>query len=164
MEIPPAIRVYPSRLSGVTLEDDAVRFYSTNEQGDRSAHSGGSDRRHAYIRRAHLRQGDQLRHDPEGNYTLDSAGTAIPIVSTNTVYGVHKGACQVIGSTKDPDRIRNLSEVALDSVSSTTAISSSNQKYPVSEQAWPLINPQRQLLLFQPLPCKWRRLHPHRLL
>ena len=130
-----AIRVYPNRLSGVTLKDDAVRFYSTNEQGeiDRLILEEVTGDMHTYgvlTSAKEINSGMTLM----GNYTLDVAGTAIPIVSTNTVYGVHKGACQVIGSTKDPDRIRNLSEVALDSVSSTTAISSSNQKYPVSEQ------------------------------
>ena len=130
-----AIRVYPNRLSGVKLKSDAVRFYSTNEQGeiDRLILEDVTGDMHSYgvlTSAKEINAGMTLM----GNYTLDLAGTSIPLVTTNTVYGVHKGACQVIGSVQSPERVRNLSEVALDSVSSTTAISSANQKYPVSEQ------------------------------
>ena len=111
-----AIRVYPNRLSGVKLKSDAVRFYSTNEQGeiDRLILEDVTGDMHSYgvlTSAKEINAGMTLM----GNYTLDLAGTSIPLVTTNTVYGVHKGACQVIGSVQSPERVRNLSEVALDS-------------------------------------------------
>lgn len=58
-----AVRVYPSRLKGVSLRESDVRFYQLDEHGRRPPpHPERGHRRHAPLRCAHPHQRDGYGH------------------------------------------------------------------------------------------------------
>lgn len=131
-----AIRIYPSRLAGVKLSGSMVRYYSTNEQGeiDQLILKEVTGDMHTYGVLTDVNEVN-VGMTTMGSYTVDVNGTETPIVVNNTVYGVKMGPCVVKGSLQAPDRISNLTEVKLDGVSGTTALTSSSQKFPIWEHA-----------------------------
>ena len=131
-----AWRVYPSRLAGVKLTGNMVRFYSTNEQGEidhlilRDVTGDG----HTY---GVLTSVDEISAGMTSmaTYVVDVGGTESTIVSSSKIYNVDRGPCQIQGALQAPDRITNLMEVRLDAVSGNTAVSSANQSWRISESA-----------------------------
>lgn len=130
-----AIRVYPSRLAGVKLTGNMVRYYSTNEQGeiDQLILKEVTGDMHTYGVLTDVSEVN-AGMTTMGTYTVDVNGTESTIVSTNTVYGVTLGPCVVKGPLQAPDRIANLTQVKLDGVSGSTALAG-NQKFTVWEHA-----------------------------
>ncbi len=131
-----AIRIYPSRLAGVKLSGSMVRYYSTNEQGeiDQLILKEVTGDMHTYGVLTDVNEVN-VGMTTMGSYTVDVNGTETPIVVNNTVYGVKMGPCVVKGSLQAPDRISNLTEVKLDGVSGTTALTDNSQKFPIWEHA-----------------------------
>ena len=131
-----AIRVYPSRLAGVKLSGSMVRYYSTNEQGeiDQLILKEVTGDMHTY---GVLTDVNELSvgMTTMGTYKVDISGTESTIVTSNTIFGVKMGPCVVKGSLQAPNRISNLTEVKLDGVSGTTALTSSSQKFTIWEHA-----------------------------
>ena len=131
-----AVRVYPSRLAGVRLTESMVRFYATNAQGEiqRLILKDATGDLHTYGVLTIVTE-ISAGMTTMSSYVADIGGQAVPMGSQTTVFGVKKGPCQIKGSLQAPDRISNLTEVKLDSVTGNTALSSANRSYPVSERA-----------------------------
>ncbi len=127
------LRVYPSRLAGVSLEERDVRFYSTNAQGeiDRLVLRDVTGDMHTYGLMTGVEE-ISAGMTAMGTYTVDVNGTETTISSPNTLYNVKAGPCVIKGSLMAPDQMLNLTEVRLDSVSGNSAAVGS-QTYPISE-------------------------------
>ena len=127
------LRVYPSRLAGVSLEEWDVRFYSTNAQGeiDRLVLRDVTGDMHTYGLMTSVEE-ISAGMTAMGTYTVDVNGTETTISSPNTLYNVKAGPCVIKGSLMGPDQMLNLTEVRLDSVSGNSAAVGS-QTYPISE-------------------------------
>ena len=131
-----ALRVYPSRLAGVRLSGNMVRFYSLNEQGEidnlilRDVTGDG----YTY---GVLTGVEEINAGMTAmaTYTVDVGGVESTIASSNVLYNVERGPCQIEGVLQAPDHISNLTEVPLDAAGGTTAVSTSNQSWRISERA-----------------------------
>ena len=128
------LRVYPSRLAGVSLEERDVRFYSTNAQGeiDRLVLRDVTGDMHTYGLMTGMEE-ISAGMTAMGTYTVDVNGTETTITSSSTPSPLVKaGPCVIKGSLMAPDQMLNLTEVRLDSVSGNSAAVGS-QTYPISE-------------------------------
>ncbi len=126
-------RVYPSRLAGLTLKEGMVRYYATNSRGEIS---------HMILKdvTGDLHQYGVLTEVNEAAigmslmavYTYDVGGVPGQYNSTKSVWNLETGPCQVKLDGKTVDRIYNLTEVKLSSVSEGKALSG-NQTYTLAD-------------------------------
>ena len=130
-----AVRVYPSRLAGVKLTGNIVRFYAVNQQGEieHLILNEVTGDMHTYGVLTEVRE-INAGMSVTGSYTVDVAGTENTAVSANAVFGVKPGPCVVKGSLQAPDRVANLTSVRLESVNGNTALAL-NQKFALWERA-----------------------------
>ena len=132
------LRIYPSRLAGVDLERDMVKFYQLNTQGEITDLilddvTGDMYRYGVLTKVEEVDAGMTLM----GNYTVDLGGTPVQFSLPNQVLGLTVGPCQVKGFdgiTPTMDRIAALSQVKLDRVDGNIATAQNNRKYTLSDQ------------------------------
>ena len=134
-----ALRIYPSRLAGVNLEEDMVRFYLLNAQGEISDLilddvTGDMYRYGILTQVSEVDAGMTVM----GTYTVLLNGAATTFSLPNQVLGLKPGPCQVKGyaggaGQSTMDRIVLLTSVKLDRVEGNTATGQDNRKYTISE-------------------------------
>ena len=134
-----ALRVYPSRLAGVNLEEGMVRFYLLNAQGEITDLilddvTGDMYRYGVLTRVSEVNEGMVLM----GSYTVDLGGIPSTFTLNNQVLGAKVGPCQVKGFSGGSgqatmDRIVSLTSVKLDLVEGNVATAQNNRKYTLSE-------------------------------
>lgn len=134
-----ALRIYPSRLAGVTLKEGMVRFYLLNAQGEITDLilddvTGDMYRYGVITHVSETSEGMVLM----SSYTVDLGGTSTQFSLPNQVLGLKPGPCQVRGfaggaGQATMDRIVLLTPVKLDMVEGNTATGQDNRKYTISE-------------------------------
>lgn len=137
------IRIYASRLAGMNVTEDMVRFYALNAQGEIShlilADATGDLHQYGIITKV-----DEVDMTlPTGGFVLSSSyiykvGTAEQVFgSSNAVYNLKVGPCQVkLDSDTNVERLYNLSERKLASVNADGmfALDANQRQYTLSPQ------------------------------
>ncbi len=129
------VRVYPSRLAGVNLTGDAVRFYALNAQGEIS---------HLILKdvTGDLHQYGVITGVTEisaglataSTYVYDVGGQTLAASSETTVYNLKVGPCQIrLEGPQTVERLYNLTELKVDSISGNTVVSTNNRTYTISD-------------------------------
>ena len=148
------VRVYPQRLAGVNLTDDMVRYYVLNAQGEisRLILDDVTGDIHQYGVITEVEEIDMEL--PTGGFTLSSSytydvgGQELVFGSTSAVYNLSVGPCQVkMDSDSSIERLVNLTQRRLTSVSGTVAVGNDNREYAVSETVavYEMVNGSYQL-------------------
>lgn len=117
-----ALRIYPTRLAGINLEENMVRFYSTDALGriDRLILRDVTGDLHRYgVLTAVSEQA--LGMTLLSSYQYDVAGVPGAYSSQNISWSLQKGPCQIRMDGTTVDRIYNLSPVPLTALSGLTA-------------------------------------------
>ncbi|MBM6924339.1 S-layer homology domain-containing protein [Pseudoflavonifractor phocaeensis] len=134
------LRIYPSRLAGMTLTKDMVRFYALNEQGEISHlilnDATGDIHQYGILTTCDEQEILQPNGDLTltGTYVYDIGGQRTTLVVPDTIYRLKVGPCQVVlESDTEVDRPYNLTERKLNSVSDTFAVGTNNQTYKLSQ-------------------------------
>ena len=131
------IRIYPDRLKGVKFDGNMVRFYALNAQGEISHlilnDVTGDLHQYGVITSVEeLDLGTMM--GISSSYTYDVGGQKLTFGSTNAIYNLKVGPCQIkMEGPNAVERLYNLSERKLDSVSGSTAVGTNNQKYTLSD-------------------------------
>ena len=131
------IRIYPDRLKGVKFDGNMVRFYALNAQGEISHlilnDVTGDLHQYGVITSVEeLDLGTMM--GISSSYTYDVGGQKLIFGSTNAIYNLKVGPCQIkMEGPNAVERLYNLSERKLDSVSGSTAVGTNNQKYTLSD-------------------------------
>ena len=131
------IRIYPDRLKGVKFDGNMVRFYALNAQGAISHlilnDVTGDLHQYGVITSVEeLDLGTMM--GISSSYTYDVGGQKLTFGSTNAIYNLKVGPCQIkMEGPNAVERLYNLSERKLDSVSGSTAVGTNNQKYTLSD-------------------------------
>ena len=117
------LRVYPSRLAGVELSGNMVRWYSTNAQGqiDRLILNDVTGDLHQYGVLTDVTE-QSMGMLIMSSYVYDIAGVPGVYTSQTAIWNLEKGPCQVRTDGKTVERIYNLTGVALTAVDGRTAM------------------------------------------
>lgn len=128
------VRVYPTRLAGMTLDSSAVRYYFLNGSGEISKlilkDATGDMHTYGVVTETSEYSSD-LSVTTSGVYVYDVDGVTGQI-SGSTVYNVKKGPFGIKWDGTSVDKFFNLTKVSLTSVDGSTAYGAS-QQYPLSD-------------------------------
>ena len=148
------IRVYPKRLAGVNFSGDMVRYYVLNAQGEIS-HLILNDVTGDIHQYGVITDVEEVDVSIPGGgfvlssaYTYDVGGQELVFASSSAVYNLEKGPCQVkMDSDTNVERLVNLSQRKLDSVSGSIAVGTDNREYALSETVavYVVVNGEYQL-------------------
>lgn len=137
------VRIYPSRLAGVELTGDMVRYYALNSNGEIS-HLILNDVTGDLYQYGIITDVNEVNVSlPTGgfqvssSYTYDVGGQELVFASASTIYNLKTGPCQIkMDSDTNVERLYNLTERKLDrvSVSGNFAVGADKQQYALSEQ------------------------------
>ena len=137
------VRIYPSRLAGVELTGDMVRYYALNSDGEIS-HLILNDVTGDLYQYGIITDVNEVNVSlPTGgfqvssSYTYDVGGQELVFASASTIYNLKTGPCQIkMDSDTNVERLYNLTERKLDrvSVSGNFAVGADKQQYALSEQ------------------------------
>ena len=133
------IRVYPSRLAGVTFTSGMVLFYSINTQGeiDRLILKDVTGDLHSYGVITEVNETDissSMGFVLASSYTFDVGGQKQVFGSESAVYNLKKGPCQVkMDGAASIERLYALTECKLAKVSDQIAVGENNQRYTLAE-------------------------------
>ncbi len=126
------VRVYPSRLAGMSITDSMVRWYLLDENGDisRLILKDATGDMHTYGVVTSSAE-NSFGTSVSGVYQYDAGG--VPgVVNGSKIYNVKKGPFLLKMDDGKVDKFANLTEVKLTGVDGFTALSN-NRKYAVSE-------------------------------
>lgn len=127
-----AVRVYPSRLAGMTLSDGAVRYYQLNTKGELSKlvlkDVTGDMYQYGVITSAN-EQGEGMTLI--GSYAYDISGES-KTLQGSTLYGVRVGPFVLKAKEKGAISMKNLTSVKLTGLDGHTALAA-NRSYTVSD-------------------------------
>lgn len=141
-----AVRIYPSRIAGITLTDRMVKFYAANAQGE-ITHLILDDvtgDNHSYGVLTGINEVNGTPMSPMtvmGTYTFDLMGSEMTYVNQNGVFGLSLGPCQIKGLSATAmgvggvDRINNLDSIRLESVEGNQGLTGDNKSYTISDSA-----------------------------
>ncbi len=144
-EVCTPIRIQASRLAGMTVAEEDVRFYALNAQGEITdlILDDATGDLHQYGVITEVEEVDVSL--PTGGFVVSSSytykvgGVEQMFGSSNTVYNLKTGPCQVkMDGDASVERLYNLSERKLSqvSVSGMFAVDASQRKYKLSQQVW----------------------------
>ena len=131
------IQVYPSRLAGTNFTDGMIRFYALNAQGEIS-HMILDDATGDLHQYGIITGVSEVSMGLVTNsaYTYDVGGVTGVFSSGTTIYNLETGPCQVkMESDSTVERLYNLTEVEVESVSGSTVIGPQNRQYTIAEDA-----------------------------
>lgn len=134
------IKVYPQRLAGVNFSGDMVRYYVLNAQGE-ITHLILNDVTGDLHQYGVITKSEEVDVSIPGggfvvssSYTYDVGGKEMVFGSADTVFNAKKGPCQVrMDSDTNIERLSNLDQRKLDSVSGNIAVGTDNRQYALSE-------------------------------
>lgn len=126
-------RIYPARLAGVSLTGDMVRYYALDAQGEisRLILNDVTGDLHRY---GVLTKVDEVAMDMNlfASYAYDVGGIPGVYASDRAIWNLKKGPCQIKSDGGAVERIYNLTELPLTSVSGNRAVSG-NRDYTVAD-------------------------------
>lgn len=128
------VRIYPSRLAGITLATTDVAFYATNQQGE-ITHLILKDvtgDMHGY---GVLTTATEISVSTTvaGTYVADSGGIPSVFTSSNYIYGVKRGPAMWKTSEDGLEELANLNDVTFETATQTQGITSDHQSYNIWE-------------------------------
>lgn len=143
------IRVYAQRLAGVKFTEGMVRYYVLNPQGEIS-HLILDDVTGDIHQYGVITKVDEIESEfvLSSAYTYDVGGQRYTFGSSNAVYNLTVGPCQVkMDSDTNVERLYNLEQRKLTGVSGTVALGTDNKQYAVSEKVavYQVVNGEYQL-------------------
>ncbi len=148
------IKVYPQRLAGVNFSGDMVRYYVLNAQGE-ITHLILNDVTGDLHQYGVITKSEEVDVSIPGggfvvssSYTYDVGGKEMVFGSADTVFNAKKGPCQVrMDSDTNIERLSNLDQRKLDSVSGNVAVGTDNRQYALSETVayYVVVNGEYQL-------------------
>lgn len=126
-------RVYASRLAGVTMKDNMVRYYTLNTQGevDRLILDDVTGDLHQYgvlTDVTEVSMGTILM----ASYVYDVGGVIVPYTTEKHIWNLKEAPCQIKYDGQTLDRIFNLTELKLTSVAGNKA-TAGNRDYTLSD-------------------------------
>ena len=123
-----ALRVYPSRLAGVSFKDKMVRYYVLNENGEisRMILSDVTGDIHQYGVLTDVTE-SALGMTLLSSYVYDVAGVPGAYTSKTSIWNLEKGPCQIKMDGKEIGRIYNLTGAELTAVDGNTAVAGARQ-------------------------------------
>ncbi len=106
------VRIYPSRLGGIKLDRDNVKYYSLNRDGqiDRLILQDATGDMHQYgilEKTTSMEGGDATYY----TYQFEAGGMSGSLSQTTIRYPVVKGPVQVVGSVQNPEKLCALSKL-----------------------------------------------------
>lgn len=128
------VRVFPSRLAGMSLSEDTIRYYTLNSSGEITRLILDDATGDAW----HYGVLTKLVEIPTGSfaayytYSYDVGGMSYTLPNLTTLYPVKQGPIMIQGSLTDPDKIYSLTEVEVSSISGNQLISG-NRSYTISD-------------------------------
>lgn len=148
------IKVYPQRLAGVNFSGDMVRYYVLNAQSE-ITHLILNDVTGDLHQYGVITESEEVDVSIPGggfvvssSYTYDVGGKEMVFGSADTVFNAKKGPCQVrMDSDTNIERLSNLDQRKLDSVSGNVAVGTDNRQYALSETVayYVVVNGEYQL-------------------
>ena len=143
------IKIYPDRLAGVSFTEDMVRYYVLNSQGEIS-HLILDDVTgdiHQYGVITDVTEID-TQYVLSSSYTYDVGGQKYTFGSSNSVYNLTMGPCQVkMDSDTNVERLFNLTQRKLSGISGNVALGTDNRQYNLWEHVavYEVVNGEYQL-------------------
>lgn len=128
-----AVRIYPSRLAGMTLDRDDVLYYRTNASGeiDRLILDDATGDVHAYGVLTKAQETDMGVLGGGGVYQFDVGGQGYVYSVTNKVLRLEVGPVKVEGPLQSPEKLSKLTAVKLSSLDATTLTTKDNVSWPM---------------------------------
>ena len=131
-----SVKLYPSRLAGMSLDNDDVKFYRKNTAGeiDILILNDATGDLYSYGVLTSSSETDKEyggQSIMNGIYQYDVGGQSYGYVLENGVLNLSVGPVKIEGSLKSPDKISKLDSVKLLSVDVSTAITNNNDSFPV---------------------------------
>ena len=129
-----AVKLFPSRLAGITLKQDMVTYYSLNGSGEIDRMilddaTGDAGQYGVLIGMESFGEGLYATY----SYEYDLGGTIYNLPASSTGFAVSPGGIRVVGDPANPDRMYSLSEVKATGLSGYT-LQAGNRTYQVAEQ------------------------------
>lgn len=130
-----ALKIYPSRLAGMTLGSKDVKYVRTNAAGeiDILILNDATGDLYSY---GVLTSAEEVKMGMAalmGVYQYDVGGISYTSQRQNSVFNVKTGPVKLQGSLYSPDKISALTSVRLESLDSLTAVSRENVSIPVAD-------------------------------
>jgi len=121
-----ALRVYPTRLTGVTFNDDMVRYYVLNSKGEISRlildDVTGDLNQYGVVTDVTEMEGSMVA---VGSYIYDIGGVTGVYSSSSSNFGISEGPCKFVIKNSTVSSISNLNSVKFISVSGNTGVGAS---------------------------------------
>lgn len=131
-----AVRLYPSRLAGMQLDSDDVKYCRRNPSGeiDILILNDATGDIYSYGVLTTVNETDiPAAGILMGYYVYDVGGTSYPYQLSSGVLNLSVGPVKIQGSPMAPSKISKLDGVKLTSVDALTAVTGSNESFPVSD-------------------------------
>jgi len=128
-----ALRIYPDRLAGVTLDSGDVLYYKLNTAGEISQlvldDKTGDLHQYGVIAK--------IDNQSSGisilvTYTIELGSQEATIFSQGIEYTAHVGPCQIMGNLQSPDKITSLTAAPVTSIGGDV-LTSGSKSYPISD-------------------------------
>ncbi len=131
-----AVRIYPSRLAGMTLDSSDVKYYRKNAAGeiDILILNDATGDFYAYGILTSSQETDVSYGDTSilaGVYEYDVEGVSYTYALQNGILNLSTGPVRIEGSLYSPTKMSKLSSVKLSAVDATSAVTQSNTTFPV---------------------------------
>lgn len=128
-----AVKLYASRLAGMTLADKDVKYFRKNAAGeiDILILNNATGDLHSYgilTSAAETELGVLM-----GQYAFDVGGVTYPYVLSNGVLNLSTGPVKIEGPLQAPTKITKLDSARLSSVDALNAVTQDNRTFPVAD-------------------------------
>ena len=131
-----AQRIYPSRLGGVSLDSDDVKYFRRNASGeiDRLILNDVTGDLYAYGILTSVEETDMSAAGIlMGVYEYDVGGVSYTYPTQNSILNLSVGPVRIEGSLMAPTRMARLDSVKLSSLEALTAVTEDSRSFPVSQ-------------------------------
>lgn len=128
-----AVRIYPSRLAGMTLEKSDVLYCRTNASGeiDRLILDDATGDVHAYGVLTKSQETDLGLAASGGFYQFDVGGQSYAYSVSNKVLRLEVGPVKVEGPLQAPEKLSKLTAVKLSGLDASTVLTADNVSWPM---------------------------------
>lgn len=130
-------RLYPSRLAGMSLDSDDVKYYRRNTAGeiDILILNDATGDIYSYGVLTDAQEVDASMAALMGVYQYDVGGASYVHTTQGSIFNVPEGPVKIEGPLQMPSRMSALKSVRLDSVDALTAVTQNNESFPVADGA-----------------------------
>lgn len=129
-----AVKLYASRLAGMTLESGHVKYYRKNADGEIDVlilnDATGDLGSYGVLTSVNEQSAGMILM---GSYVYDVGGVSYPYVLSNGILNLSVGPVKIEGNLAAPDTIKKLTSVKLSSVDAGSAVTEDNAAFPVWE-------------------------------